>query len=166
MTRNISNNARSATFSAQTSEAFIVLLTISHPSFVQPIRVSSDPTQILPIANVMGTISNGVEYVFLPFEIQLPQQDDGSTARATINIDNIDRSMVMAVRNADSALSVNVAIVLSSSPDTVEMSVEDFKIEHVRYDALSITGNLSVEYFDLEPYPSLRFTPSNFPGMF
>lgn len=166
MSRNLSPNAKRAVFSQQTDEVFIVLLTINHPSFTEPARVSSDPFELLPNANVRGVISNGIEYPFLPFTISLPQQDDTGTARATLAIDNIDRRIVAAARGANSALDVKIEIVLASDPDTVEMSIDKFKLEKVTYDAFTVSGELSVQYFDLEPFPSKRFTPSDFPGMF
>lgn len=164
--RQLSNAAKQAVYSQETSEVFIILLTITSPDFLEPIRISSDSTELLPLANVRGTLSRDEEYVYLPFAIELPQQDETGVARAKISIDNIDRRMVQAVRTATSALSITVEIVLASSPDVLEMSVEDFRMERISYDALTISGDLSVEHFDLEPYSKLRFTPSNFPGMF
>lgn len=166
MSRNLSAQARQAIYNQQTDEVFVILMTIDHPNFTQPIRVSSDNAVILPSAGVRGTVSRGQEYVFLPFTIELPTQDDTGIARARISIDNIDRQMVNAVRTANSALKINIEIVLASTPDTVEVSMDDFRINQVTYDALTISGELSLEYYDLEPYSKLRFTPSNFPGMF
>lgn len=166
MSRNLSNAAKMAALAQETSEVFVVLLTIDHPNFTQPIRCSSDNAVILPNAGVRGTLSRGEEYPYMPFTIELPQQDDTGVARARISVDNIDRQMVLAVRTADSAISIQIEIVLASTPDTVEISIPDFKMEYISYDALTISGDLSVEYYDLEPYSKLRFTPSNFPGMF
>lgn len=164
--RQLSNAARQAVFAQDTSQVFIMLLTITHPNFVEPIRLSSDPTTILPIAGFRGTISRGNEYVYMPFSVALPSQDDTGIARANISIDNIDRQIVMYIRQADSALSVNLEIVMASSPDSVEVSAPDFRLEKVSYDALTVSGDLSLEYYDLEPYSKLRFTPNAFTGMF
>lgn len=165
MSRNLSNNAKRAVFSQQTDEVFIVLLTINHPSFIEPARVSSDPFELLS-SGARGVISNGIEYPYLPFTISLPQQDDTGTARATLSIDNIDRRIVAAARGANSSLDVKIEIVLASDLNAVEMSIDKFKLEKVTYDAFTVSGELSVQYFDLEPFPSKRFTPSDFPGMF
>lgn len=164
--RQLSNAARQAVFAQDTSQVFIMLLTITHPNFVEPIRLSSDPTTLLPIAGFRGTISRGNEYIYMPFSVALPSQDDTGIARANISIDNIDRQIVMYIRQADSALSVNLEIVMASSPDVIEVSAPDFRLEKVSYDALTVSGDLSLEYYDLEPYSKLRFTPNAFPGMF
>lgn len=166
MSRQLSNAARQAVYAQQTGEAFIILLTISHPDWAQPIRLASDAMELLPNANVRGVISRGMEYVYLPFTINLPQQDESSTARATVSIDNIDRRIVAAVRGATSAVNISIEIILASQPDIVEVSMQDFKMDRVTYDSLTVTGDISVESFELEPYPSKRFTPSDFPGLF
>lgn len=164
--RPLSNAAKQALYAQQTSEVFIVLLTISHPSFLDDIRISSDPYELLPSAGVRGVVSNGLEFPFLPFSISLPQQDDTGTSRASISIDNVDRRMVAAVRSANSALRIKIEVVLASDVNNVEISMDDYRLERVTYDAFTISGDISVEYFDLEPYPSKRFTPSDFPGIF
>lgn len=166
MPRNVSNAFKQAVFAQQTSEAFILLATISHPSFTDDIRVASDPYEDLPIAGVKGVISDGLEYVYLPFTITLPAQNDTGIARASISIDNVNREIVNAVRRATSALEVSMQVVRASDVNTPEVLVSDFRLERITYDALTVSGEITVEYYDLEPFPSKRFTPSDFPGMF
>ncbi len=166
MSRPVSNAFRSAVYAQQTSEVFIMLLTISHPDFEDDIRVANDPYELLPLAGVRGVVSRGQEYLYLPFNINLPQQDDTGVARASLSVDNVDRRMVDAVRRASSALNVTIEIVLASQVDVPEVSVQDFKLDRVTYDAFSVSGDISVEYFELEPFPARRFTPSDFPGLF
>lgn len=164
--RTLSTNAKKALFSQQTSEVFVVLLTISHSSFDRDVLISSDSYELLPIAGVRGIISRGQEYVYIPFEISLPTEDDSTTARATLSVENVGRELMEAVRSADSAVRVKIEVVLASSPDTVEISIDDFQLNTITYDAFTVSGDLTVEYYDLEPFPSLRFTPGDFPGMF
>ncbi len=166
MGRPLSNAAKQAIFAAQTREAFIMLVTLNHESFEQPARLSSNPSELLIEAGVHGTVSRGEEYVFIPMTITLPMQDDTGIARASIAIDNVDREVVAAARRANSPISVTIEIVLASDPDNVEVSVQDFQLARVQYDALVLSGDISVEYFDLEPFPSGRFNPADFPGIF
>lgn len=166
MTRQVSDAFRSAAYTQQTGEVFIILITISSPDFADDIRIASDPKELLPIAGVRGVVSRGDEYIYLPFSINLPQQDASGVARASLSIDNINREIVQAVRQATSALSITIEVVLASDVDTVEISVQDFRLERVTYDAFTVSGDISVEYYDLEPFPSKRFTPSDFPGIF
>lgn len=164
--RNLSNAARQAIFAQQTEEAFVVLLTISHPNFTDDIRLASNPQEVLPDAGVRGVISNGLEYVYFPFSITLPNEDDTGVARAQLSVDNVDRRVTAAIRSADSSVAVKIEIVLASDPDSVEMSLDGFQMAQATYDALTVSGELSMQYFDLEPFPSKRFTPSDFPGIF
>ena len=164
--RALSNNAKQAIYAQETSEVFILLVTINHSSFTTPIRLASDSFELLPSAGVRGVVSRGDEYIYLPFTINLPIQDDTGIARASISVDNISREIVAAVRSASSSLSITIEIVLASDVDTPEVTVADFALERVTYDAFTVSGEITVEYFDLEPFPSRRFTPSDFPGIF
>lgn len=157
---------KEAAFAQETTEVFIVLVTISHPNWTDDVRVSSDPTQLLPVAAVRGTISNGDEYLFAPFAINLPAQDDTGVARASISVDNVGRDLMQRIREANSSVDISLTVVLSSDPDTAEVQVTDFKLERVTYDAFTISGEISVEFFDLEPFPYQRFTPSKWPAIF
>ena len=164
--RPVSNTAKAAVYAQNTDEAFITLVTIDHANFAEPVRVASDPFELLPDAGVRGVVSRGEEYLYLPFSIELPTQDDSGISRARLSIDNISREIVAAVRSANSALSITIEIILASDPDTVEISIADFRLDRVTYDAFTVSGDISAEYFDLEPFPSRRFTPSDFPGLF
>lgn len=164
--RQVSETFKRAVFAQQTDEVFICLVTITHPSFTAPIRIASDPFEVLPIAGVRGVVSRGEEYVYLPFEIKLPSQDETGISRASLSVDNVDREIVSAVRGADSALGITIEVVMSSDVDVPEVAIQNFRLDRVTYDAFTVSGDISVEYFDLEPFPARRFTPSDFPGLF
>lgn len=166
MTRNLSETFKAAVNAQQTEEVFIILLTIDHPDFTDPIRLANDPFQDLPVAGVPGVESRGEEYVYLPFTISLPSQDDTGIGKASLSIDNISRELLAAVKTTTSDVSLIIEVVLSSDVDNVEISSPNFKLERIKYDALTITADVSLDYFELEPYPSGRFTPSDWPGIF
>lgn len=166
--RNISRATRQAVYAQSTKEAFIALITLSHPSWTEDIRVSSDPTQLLPDANVRGTISNGDEYLFAPFGFTLPAQDDTGISRATISVENVSRTLMEKIRERSSGgeIDIKIQVVLSSDPDVVDVTVTNFKFTSVNYDAFSINGEISVEYFDNEPFPYQRITPSKYRAVY
>ncbi len=166
MSRNVSSAFHAAVNSETTDEIFLILITISHPSFADDIRICNDTATVLPIAGVRGVISRGNEYIYLPFQITLPTQDETGIGKAQLSIDNVDRAIVAAMRSANSVVSVKIEIALSSDPDTIEASLENFRLESVKYDAMSVSGTISIDYFELEPFPKGRFVPSHFPGMF
>lgn len=162
----ISNAFKVAASQQNTTEVWITLLTISHPSFTDDVRISDDPTGVLPIAGVRGTVSNGLEYVFCPFTIQLPPQNETGVAQAEISVDNVGEELMRPIREADSAVDVKVQIILASTPDHIEKEYDNLQLQVVNYDALNVSGSLGMEWFELEPYPSGRYTPSTAPGVF
>jgi hypothetical protein len=165
--RQLSTDATEAIFAEETDKVFITLLTISHPSWPEDIRFASDPFEELPSAvTTRGVVSRGDEYVFIPFSVNLPDQNDTGNAKASISIDNINRQIVDRVRRADSAIRVKIEVVLNTSIDTPEITIENFRLEQVTYDAFTVSGDISLQYYDLEPFPSKQFTPSDFPGLF
>lgn len=157
MSRNISATGKQALFSQETSEVFLILITIDHADLAQPIRVTSDS---------VDTVSRGNTFVAFPFELDLPTDTFDAPPRARLTIDNIDRQIVQAVRDISSPAEVLMEIILASAPDNVEVSFPDFKLSNVNYDALTVSGDLIVEDFSAEPYPARVFGPADFPGIF
>jgi hypothetical protein len=149
-----------------TAEVFIILITIRHSTLVNPIRVSNDPTQLLPIALVKGTVSNGEEFIFFPFEFVFPNQEAFASPVAQIRLDNVSREISTIINELPSSPTFDVQVVLASTPDIVELELLDFKLRRVEWNAINVIGDISVEYFDQEPYPSGRFNPSGFPGLY
>jgi hypothetical protein len=70
------------------------------------------------------------------------------------------------VRSLSTAPTALIEIVRAASPDTVEAQFVDFKLTNVTYDALRVEGDLTLEDFTAEPFPSAIFSPSLFPGLF
>lgn len=165
MSRSVSNVLKNAANAANTSEAFLVLLTIEHASLAEPIRVTTDQIDTLS-SGVKGVISNGVEYVGFPFEIILPDENENTLPRATLRLDNVDRTIVQAVRSITSAPDVTMQVVLASDPDTVEAEITNFQLRNVTANAQVVEGELTTTQYDEEPYPAGRFTPNGFGGLF
>lgn len=157
MARNISTAGMQAVNASETDAAFLILVTIDHAGFSEPLRVSSD---------AVDTISRGQTFTAFPFEISLPDDSDDRTPRARLSIDNIDRSIVQAIRSIDTPPSVLIEIVRSADLDTVEAAFPDFKMREIEYNALVVEGALTIEELEAEPYPSRIFSPADFPGLF
>lgn len=164
--RPVTNTFRRESYSLSTKECFVLLLTLSHADWTENVYVASDPMTLLTVAGVRGVLSNGIEYLYLPFSLILPSQDPSGTSKCEISVDNVDRRIIEAVRSASSKVSVAMQVVLSSDPDSVEISYEDFELGQVGYDAFTISGQISVEYFDLEPFPYARYNPADYSGIF
>jgi hypothetical protein len=148
------------------SDVAIYLVTISHANLAEDILLSSDPTEVLS-SGVRGTISNSLEYVQLPFEIVFQEQTENLLARAVIRMDNISREIMQAVRLASgSAPSVKIQIVLASDPDTVEIEIDDLKMNNIRGSATIVEADLQPPILQGEKYPKNTINQADFPGVF
>lgn len=159
MSRTLSTAAIRANNAQETGEAYAILLTINHVSLSQPIRVTSASLDITSNSNLFTAI---------PFDLILPDSQDGSIPRAQLSIDNIDRSIVEAVRSLEpgSKASVLIQVVLESTPDQLEVEFIDFYLSNVTYDQYLVRGDLTIENFLSKPYPEGTMSPKYFGGLF
>jgi hypothetical protein len=159
---------KSSVFAQETDHIFIVLITLYGSELSEDVRIASDPYEkFLDLGDdVYGVTSNSLRYIFCPFEISLPRDDKTGTVSARLSIQNIDRSIVEYARSVQNAINVKVQVVLSRDVNVVEQQFDNFKLSTVSYDSMTVEGSLTLDYWGLEPFPSGRFTPSNFPGLF
>lgn len=164
----ISDNLKQATYSQETDVAIIVLLTLTSPELTDSIRVCNVPVEKFSDLgeNIYGCVSNGQRFLFLPFDINLPQDDKTGAVTAKLTIDNVNREIVRYARETRKALNCCIQCVLSNNLDYVELEFKDFRLTNVTYDGFTVSGNLSIDYLGLEPFSCGRFTPSGFPGLF
>jgi len=157
MSRNLSTAAKLATFSQETDVAFFILLTISHPDIITPIRV---------VNNTENITSNGNVFLRYPFQITLPFEREDSLPTVKLVIDNIDRQIVTAVRNLSSPPTITLEVVTSNNFDVVEVGPFIFTMRSASYDSITVEGVLEFESILDQPYPAETVTPANFPGSF
>lgn len=140
-----------------TDEVFLMLLEINHSSLSTPIRV---------VNNWENVTSNGNVYVAFPFKLDLPDDVVENMPRPTLEIDNVDRTIVDAIRAMDSAATVTISVVLASSPNDIEAGPFLMTLREVEYDALTVRGQLAFEELWSEPYPGDKINRANYPGLF
>lgn len=165
----LSPAALKAMFSPDADDTLIVLVTITGPGVVTPIRLADNYTQrLIETADevVYGVVSRGQQYVFLPLRISLPTEEQEAAPRCQIVINDVTRYLTPTIRSTTGALSVTLELVLASAPDAVEVSFPGFLMSDIAYTADSVTAALTVESLALEPFPAHTFTPSGFPGLF
>lgn len=155
--RPLSSVARRALFAQETDQVFLLLLTIAHPSLTASIRC---------VDNTEDIVSRGETYIAFPFEITLPDERDETPPRMRLRIDNVDRSIVQAVRTIQSPPTITLEVVLAASPSTIEARFDGFQLRQTTYDALTVEGDLEAEAVLSEPFPAGSFIPSDFPGLF
>ena len=152
----VSSAYKAAFFAQQTNEVLLAILEISH----------ADITTIRVVNNTENITSGGDEYIAFPFECRLPNLSAEDIPRATINICNVDRQIVQAVRSISSRPDISLSLILASDPDTIEVGPFDFKLADVDYDVLTVGGSLTMDDFFDETYPGDRFTPGQYAGLF
>ena len=157
MPRSLTQTAKAAFYSQETGEAVLILLTLSHADLPAPIRVTSD---------AVDTVSRGDPFLAFPFQITLPDDDDERPPEMRLTIDHVGREIVDAVRSINTPATVLLEIVLGSDTDTVEVAFPDFELVDVTMDALTVSGRLTLESFEIEPYPAGLMNPTDFPGLF
>lgn len=155
-------------FAQETNVAVVSLLTMSVSGENDPIRICDVPVVKFPDLGeeVWGIESNGNRFIYMPVEINFPRDDKTGTVSCVLRIQNIDRNIVRYARQTHSPIGVRIQAVLSNAPNVIEADYDNFQLTNVNYDGFQIEGDLSMDYFGNEPFPSGRFTPSGFPGLF
>ena len=153
-------------FAQETTVAVVSLLELGDPD--DPVRICDVPCEKFPDMGeeVWGITSNGERFIYMPIEVNFPRDDKTGTVSCVLRIQNVDRTIVQYVRQNLKPVPVRIAAVLSNAPNVLEADYDDFQLCHVTYDGFQIEGDLSLDYFGNEPFPSGRFTPSGFPGLF
>lgn len=158
MPRQMSGAAIAAAYAPHTDEAILLLLTLDHDTLPEPIRVTSDEVE---------TVSRGQTWQPYPYRIRLPDARTEAAPTALLEIDNVHRDIIAAIRRMGTKPArVTIELVLGSRPDQVEMAWRGFELREITYDALTVTGELVVADLATTAYPKHRFVPALFPGLF
>ena len=134
----------------------LVLLKIDHADINPAIRV---------VNNTVDITSNGDIFTAFPFEITLPNNLEDAPPRARLRIDNVSREIAEAIRDISTPADVTITVVRQDDFDTAEMTWPAMRLTNVRWDALTVTGDLEFEDLTREPYPAHTFSPAEFPGL-
>lgn len=174
MSRTFSAGAVRQFFSPDADDPYILLLTITAPNDVpgaDTLRLANSWTTRLTSyetdesMTVYGVTSNGNDFIFIPFELSLPTQDDAAP-RATLRIHDITREVMPLIRGLSGTPAVTLQVVLASAPNTVELSFPGLIMRSISYDRDTIEGELTADDLASEPFPAHTFTPNWFPGLF
>lgn len=169
----MSASALRAMYSQETDDNLIMLVTIADPADpLDPILLADNFTERLTTYTtdseiVYGVKSQGKEYVFLPLSISLPQEIDTGVGQCTIEINYVTSEIIELIRaKLVRPASVQLDLVLASTPDVIEASFSGFSITSATYSASRVSLELTMVSLAREPFPCYTFTPSNFPGLF
>lgn len=141
----------------ESGDALIVLVTISHADLAETLYVTSDS---------VNTVSRGTTFVPYPFDLKLTVDSPNEPPKASISISNVDKRIVESIRSITSPPTILIEIIRSVALDTVEVTYPNFELTQADYDAMVVSGDLEMENFFNEPYPSATYVRSLFPGVF
>lgn len=156
MGNNLSNQLLAEMFNQESDDPFLMLVTLSHPSF----------STIYLVNDIVNQFSRGNEYEAFPMTIKLPTDDGESIREASIEFDNVSLELIDELRSVDSPMDINIEMVLASDLDTVQLAFTELKLKGIQYDRNKISAKLYMDsFFDVE-MTSEKYSPTTFPGMF
>jgi hypothetical protein len=133
--------------------------------FLLTIQAKGKPPLYL-VNNNEPIISQGIEYLPFPFQLNLPSDDGESLPKVSLKISNISNEIIEAIRSELTPPELKVELVSSAYPNIVEKRLDFLKLRSVSYDAITITGQLEVVNVMTNAFPSEVYDPVHFPGMF
>lgn len=173
MSRRLSLNARLAHDEQSTAEIEVVLFEVTHPALAAPIRLSTDNAERLssdPLYYGTRSTWRGANvatepYLWIVASAVLPDDSEDAPAAAQIVLDDLDAEITELLRSFTTPATVNMAVVLASSPNEIEAEWLDLRLTLSEGNAAEITMSLSREEIELEPFPPGRMTRHKFPGL-
>lgn len=171
MSRSISLNSRLSHDAEATDELEVVLLLLTHPDLDEPIRLSTDPTERLSVDPLAyGTRStwqtdDDSPFLFVLASALLPDDQEDTPAASTITLEAVDNRIAEQLNSTIERATVDLAVVLASSPDQIEFESRGLKLIESSGNALEINLKLSRDPLTSEPWPAARMTRSRFPGL-
>lgn len=157
MANNITNELRAQLFGQQSDDPFFILVTLSHPQFIETQRF---------VNNIEDVVSNGITFTAFPMKFTLPEDDGESVREVTITFDNVGRVLIDEIRSITSPIDVKLEMILASNPDQVQISLEELKIKNISYNKSRVTAKLYMDDFLSTSMTSEKYTPLTFPGLF
>jgi len=158
-----SNTFIKATQALTTEERFLMLVRIEHED-IDPVAF---PNGICVVASDANVVSNGIEYEAYAVRIKLPEKNPEQLPRGQLTIDNLDRSIIKAIRLLQGRKpTVSISVILESAPDTIEDGPLYFEINRTPWNRYTITADLATEPILNETWPAHAFTPATHPGVF
>lgn len=169
----MSLNARMAQDAQSTSEIYVALFHIAHPSLDKPVLLSTDNTERLQDDPLMyGTRSTWMDvnpftdpYLFVLASANVPSDIDDAATDMSFVLENVDNDIAKLLRSFTDFATVSVAVVLADSPNMIEAEWQGLKLMSAQINAGEVTLSASRQPIEDEKVPSGRMTKNRFPGV-
>lgn len=167
----LSGNAIANMLSPDAQDSLAVLLTFTGSGISTPVRICDSYTQRLTGLTtadevVHGMVSRSNNFIYLPFQITMPDEQVASAPRCQITMFDVTRYLIPVLRTVTTPPNVLIELVMRGTPNTVEIAFDGFQMGAINYNRDQITAELVVQSLAAEPFPAHTFTPSYFPGLF
>lgn len=157
MARTITAAGLASLYAKNTTITWLELLTISHAS-ISTLRL---------VNNVEDITSRSNTFTAFPFRMVMPEDTKDRPPHITIQICNVDQSIMTWLRSlSGDRVNFRLEIVSSEDWDEVEVGPMDFELIDSSADLGVITCTLSYEPILDHPCPQRHFTPAISPGLF
>lgn len=135
-----------------------VLLEISNPALIAPIRVVND---------TLSLVSNGETFVAFAFDVMLPNDSQGQLPKAQLQLDNAGEDLTewLDLSRGGKDSSVRFMQVLRSAPNNVEWEIT-LDLTNVQVTWTKVGGELGFENLLSRPAVAVTYNPGTAPGLF
>jgi hypothetical protein len=134
----------------------IVLVTLTHPDLLEPLRMASMDIDVT---------SRGLVFVGWPMSMKLPTA--GSAAkRGTLSIDDVDPRIGEVVRGLKGEISLLIEYVSRDDPNDLILPHGGLLFSNISGDDAVITGEITGIASLNDTWPTARATPDTSPGVF
>lgn len=152
-----SNKLVKAVLEPNTGEVFLFLVTFTHPSLSEPVRL---------VNNLEDIVSRGFTYKAFPLELSLPPDDGDTLPSIRLVCQNASLELIEILRSVNGLLDVTIELILASTPGYIEAEISNMRVSSIDYNKDTITLNCTVDDFLNTSFPKERYLPNNFPGLF
>ncbi|HEL2957642.1 DUF1833 family protein [Stenotrophomonas geniculata] len=136
----------------------LLFLEVSAPSFVETLRIVND---------TRNWVSNGVEYVGVPFGFKLPNDVSGQTARAVLTLDNVGRGITEDLERLqhDDVVMAVLKISDRADPNVIERTYQ-LPMTQVLVNTRTATAQCGYDAIMRQQAVRLRYNAFSAPGLF
>lgn len=136
----------------------LVFLELNCPAFPEPMRIVNDT-----VSRVMG----GIEYIGLPFGFKLPEQSQGSAARAKLVMDNVGRGITEYLERVGPQDLVLAKLMVCDNVEPLEPSYTiNLPVTNVSVSGVMATADCGADHMMRQQAVKLRVYPHLTPGAF
>lgn len=168
----LSPRMTAAILAQETEDSDICLITMTHPAWTAPVRLSTHATTWLRNDEasgepLYGTVSRGDEYLYVPMQASMPNSADEQPPEGKLVLSNVNRIVSPYLKMVDTSYPrITLEIVNTATPDIVEAAWPELDLSLGTWDASTAEVSVINNIASNEPMPWLRFGPAYFPNLF